>query len=373
MRVLSSVLILLALAAPSNRALAEARPAALPNGPAAEYVARFSERLGRETRIVYHRDGKTRVDVVGDRGVASTFRDRRHATVVTLSRREGPRFNALQIRSGSEPGYSVSEAVRTGKSESVLGQHCDIWSTTTAGARMPHTISSENCLTADGIDLSHRLVGSKGSVISSSEAVAVERRSVDPAEVEIPREVFNFGYWLEAGSKVLDNGPHPADFETTFVWPAVGRFRPDEKIRTTRRHFPWLFERTASGDQQNFVVHNLGTEVVFRFDIKNSGAYKTLLVARDVKPLDINHAEPMKQTDVILGERCEWFNMYPGAMDGGLEQCRTHDGIILKERVIVRYSGETVAALRFQRRPVEVSQVMPPPDILTPAYWRLPQ
>lgn len=372
MRAILSLLIL--LAALADHALAESRPAALPNWPATEYVVRFSERLGRETRIVYHRDGKTRIDAAREHGVESTYRDRRHGTVVTIFRKNGDdaRYHMLQIRSGAEPGYSTSGAVRTGKSESILGQQCDIWSTTTTGAHMPHAISKENCLTDDGIDLSYRLVGSAGSVITSSAAVAVERRSVDPAEVEIPREVFNLGYWLEAGSKVLDNGPHPADFETTFVWPAVGRFRPDEKIRTTRRHFPWLFERTASGDQKNFVVHNLGAEVVFRFDIKNSGAYKTLLVARDVKPLDINHAEPMKQTDVILGERCEWFNMYPGAMDGGLEQCRTHDGIILKERVIVRYSGETVAALRFQRRPVEVSQVTPPPEILTPAYWGLP-
>ena len=366
-----SISILVAISS-ADQALSEGRPPALPSGPAAEYVARFSERFGRETRIVYHRDGKTRVDVIRDGGIASTYRDRHHTTVVTLSRREGPRFNALQIRSGSEPGYSVSEAVRTGKSESVLGQHCDIWSTITTGARMPHTISSENCLTADGVDLSYRLVGSKGSVISSSEAVAVERRSVDPAEVEIPREVFDLGYWIEDGSEATKSAPRPADFETTFVWPAVGRFRPDEKIRTTRRHFPWLFEKTTSGDQQDFVVHNLGAEIVFRVDIKNSGAYKTLLVARDVKPLDINHAEPMKRADVVLGERCEWFDMYPGGMDGGLEQCRTHDGIILKERGVVYSSGEMVTARRFQRRPVEVSQVTPPPEILTPAYWGLP-
>lgn len=366
--------LLMLLAALTGHALAEARPAALPNGPAAEYVARFSERLGRQTRIVYHRDGKTRVDIMHDGGISSTYRDRRHTTVVILSRREGPRFNALQIRSGSEPGYSVSEPVRTGKSESVVGEQCDVWSTTTTGAHMQHAVSFENCLTGDGIELSYRQLSSRGSVVTSSEAVAVERRSVDPAEVEIPREVFDLGYWIETGSKATESAQRPADFETTFVWPAVGQFRPDEKIRVTRRRFPWLFERTTSENDQDLVVHNIAAEIVLRYDAKNKGTYRTLLIARDAKPLGIDHAEPIKRADVVLGERCEWFDMYPGAMDAGLEQCRTQDGIVLKETVTGRvyYSGEIVAARRFQRRPIDVSQITPPPEILTPAYWGLP-
>lgn len=371
MRAISSVLSLLAVVAFADRALAEARPAALPNGPAADYVARFGERGGRETRIVYHRDGKTRVDVLSDGGMASTYRDRSHKTVVTLSRKEGSGFNALQIRSGNEPGYVVSAPRRTGQSESILGEQCDTWSTVTMSVHLQQAISTESCLTGDGIELSYRLLGSRGSVLTSSEAAAVERRSIDPAEVEIPREVFALGYWIGEGSKAPDD-PRPADFEATFVWPTIKRFRPHEKVRISRRHFPWSFEQTTSENDHDLVVHNLAAEVLFRFDGKNNGAYKTLSVSRIGKPLNTDHAEPLNRSDIVLGEPCSWFDIHPGMLDAGLEQCRTQDGIVLKETRVIRSHGETVATRWFQRRPVEVSQVTPPPEILTPAYWGLP-
>jgi hypothetical protein len=370
MRAILSLLILLGGFA--DHALPEARPVALPNGPATEYVARFSERLGRETRIVYHRDGKTRVDVVSDGGVSSTYRDRRHTTVVTLSRREGPRFNAIEIRSGAEPGYSVSEAVRTEKSENVLGEQCDTWSTATISVYLKHTISTESCLTGDGIELGYRLLGFTGSVVTSSQAVAVERRSIDPTEVEVPREVFDLGYWIEAGSKATRSAPRPADFETTFAWPAIGQFRPDEKIRVTRRHFPWSSEKTTVREDQDFVIHHLAAETAFRFTTKNGSAYRHLMVVRSDGGPNVDYSAPMNRSDAVLGERCEWFNLNPHVMDGGLEQCRTQDGIVLKETLIVRGHGETVAARRFQRRPIELTQTAPPPEIFTPAYWGLP-
>jgi hypothetical protein len=372
MRATLSILILVAIAQ-ADRALAEAPPAALPSGPATEYVARFSERLGRETRIVYHRDGKTRIDAVRELGVESTYRDRRHGTGGTIFRTNGAgaRYHMLQIRSGGEPGYSVSEAARTGQSERVLGEQCDTWSTETTSPHLQHAISTESCLTRDGIELSYRLLGSTGSVITSSQATAVERRSVDPAEVEIPREVFELGYWIGEASKATDD-QRPADFETTFVWPTIKRFRPHEKVRITRRHFPWWFEQTTSGNEHGHVVHNLAAEVLFRFDEKNNGAYKHLLIARDAKPMSIDHAASLNRSEFVLGESCEWFDMHPGGMDGGLEQCRTQDGIVLKERVVVFHSGEAIAARMFQRRPIDISKVMPPPEILTSAYWGLP-
>jgi hypothetical protein len=370
MRAILSLLIL--LAALADRALAESRPAALPNGPATEYVARFSERPGRETRIVYHRDGKTRIDAVRELGVESTYRDRRHGTVITIFREngDGARYHMLQIRSGGEPGYSVSEAVRTGQSESVLGEQCDTWSTATTSVHLQHAISTESCLTGDGIELRYRLLGSTRSVITSSEAFAVERRSIDPAEVEIPREVFELGYWIGEGSKAAEY-PRPADFEATFVWPTIKRSRPHEKVRITRRHFPWSFDQTTSGNDHDLVVHNLAAEVLFRFDEKNNGAYRTLSVSRNSKPLNTDHAEPLNRSDIVRGEPCSWFDMHPGMLDAGLEQCRTQDGIVLKETRVIRSHGETVATRWFQRRPVEVSQVTPPPEILTPGYWGL--
>jgi hypothetical protein len=105
---------------------------------------------------------------------------------------------------------------------------------------------------------------------------------------------------------------------------------------------------------------------------ENDGAYRHLLIVRDTPPISIDHAVRLDRSDVVQGERCDWYDMHPGMMDAGLNQCRTRDGIVLKETQIVRAHGETVEAAQFQRRPVDLSQVMPPPYILTRGYWGLP-
>jgi hypothetical protein len=349
MRIVAILLTL--LVAPAERAKAEARPVSLPKEPAVavDYIARFSERLGRETRIVY----------------------RRNTTVVVVSRKGGTQFHSLQISRGAEPGFSVSEAVRTGRSENLHGGRCDVWSTATTSVYLAQPFSTEHCLTPDGIELGYRLLATAGSVIIASEAVAVERRSVDPAEVEIPAEVFERGYWTENDARTMEGAP--ADFETTFLWPAVEPGRPRGKQKTTRRHFPWSLQSTVSPVQRELVIHNLAGNVMFRLDTIDDGAYEKFLVMRETPPLGTEHAARLERSDVVHGERCDWYDMHPGMMDAGLNQCRTHDGIVLKETQIVRAHGETVEAAQFQRRPVDLSQVMPPPDILTRAYWGLPQ
>jgi hypothetical protein len=77
--------------------------------------------------------------------------------------------------------------------------------------------------------------------------------------------------------------------------------------------------------------------------------------------------------EIILGERCQWFNMTPGMMDAGLSQCSTPDGIVLNELNWSRSSEQRLVAVRVQRRTVALSEVIPPEVILTGKNWGLPE
>jgi hypothetical protein len=80
--------------------------------------------------------------------------------------------------------------------------------------------------------------------------------------------------------------------------------------------------------------------------------------------------------EVVLGEPCTWFDMTPGMADASLAQCRTGDGIVLKDSHFFGrsyYRGDTLEAVAFQRRNVGLAEVMPPSSILDTSRWDLPE
>jgi hypothetical protein len=85
------------------------------------------------------------------------------------------------------------------------------------------------------------------------------------------------------------------------------------------------------------------------------------------------HAIAERQSETILGESCAWYNVTPGMADGGLHQCWTDDGIVLKEKRYSRGSRETLEAVRLERRPIRDEEVTPPPDILDRRHFGLPE
>ena len=74
----------------------------------------------------------------------------------------------------------------------------------------------------------------------------------------------------------------------------------------------------------------------------------------------------------VLGETCSWFDMMPNVMDAGLHECRTADGIVLKDVRFSRGSSFPSVATRLTRRPVALSEILPPRDMMAPRSWGLP-
>jgi hypothetical protein len=83
-------------------------------------------------------------------------------------------------------------------------------------------------------------------------------------------------------------------------------------------------------------------------------------------PVDLNRSE------IVLSETCNWFDMMPNVMDAGLHECRTADGVVLKDLRISRGSYHTFVATGLTRRPVTLVEVLPPGEMLTARSWGLP-
>jgi hypothetical protein len=76
-----------------------------------------------------------------------------------------------------------------------------------------------------------------------------------------------------------------------------------------------------------------------------------------------------RREERVLSEDCIWFDMTPGMADAGHAQCRTHDGVALKEDRWSRGSRQSLVAVRSRRRTVDLSEVMPPVELFRRATW----
>src|SRR5262249_40594873 len=80
----------------------------------------------------------------------------------------------------------------------------------------------------------------------------------------------------------------------------------------------------------------------------------------------------MDEHDTVLGESCDWFDMAPGVMDAGRHECRTRDGIVLKEKNFGWGSSSWgLVAAHLSRRPISVEEVTLPAELLAPKFWGL--
>jgi hypothetical protein len=91
-----------------------------------------------------------------------------------------------------------------------------------------------------------------------------------------------------------------------------------------------------------------------------------------VQPWDVPVSLPDKPPETLLGERCTWLDMSPGMMDAERHECRTRDGIPLRIWFWSRGGAASYSAIRLSRRPIEVFEVMPPPELLERSRWQLP-
>lgn len=122
------------------------------------------------------------------------------------------------------------------------------------------------------------------------------------------------------------------------------------------------------------LIENETTGLFFRFEGKAVGDFATLVLHKGAPAAATTRRPPVEsdRQETVLRERCKWFDMWPGTQDAGLHQCRTDDGVALKDVRTSWGSRNSLVAVRLDRKPLDLAKVLPPPEILKRENWRLP-
>jgi hypothetical protein len=185
------------------------------------------------------------------------------------------------------------------------------------------------------------------------------------AEVRPPRELLTLSWWAPTETSPRAGAPEP-DYET-IMRRTDGGADANGVVRVTRRHFPWTYREETAGDvRRRVIVTEASTGV--RLDFSSNGIGRGMAITRSgpgrVEPRNLHTREQ------ILGEMCEWFDMFPG-LDVRWSECRTADGITLREDNTFRGTRKDFTAVRLSRRPIGFDEIMPPAEILDPKFWGL--
>jgi hypothetical protein len=342
-----------------------------------DYVVTRVERIGAKqtSSTVTHHGDWTRVDTIQGvyrttdyflgnvslqiSGPGNGFDDRMYV---------GLKLHPQEIGWDTEPS-------NTGKRETFLGESCTVWS---AGHAKLSYLGSQleklSCLTDDGIELWSRFVGKYG-VTLSSEATSIERRPVTVDEVRPPQNLLALGWWDNEEAKAsLFHPDFEAVLEVRNGMPTLAGVG-GPITRTIRRHYPWTYIEDKDGG----ILRRLAiTHAYRRMELSFVGpggrgdAESSLMIWRrpsaeqsvsGIKPKDMGHSE------TILGEECRWFDLMPGIADAGSAECRTNDGIPLKQSTWSRGGGTVATAISLARRPLALDDVRPPKDMLSLDRW----
>jgi hypothetical protein len=368
---LRTILLLpVAFATLASPAVAEAPFAPLANAPD-HLVTMVESQYGKKiaARNVIHHGDWTRVDRMSD---TYSFTEYVATNGIANLRLHG-QGSVVSFVHGREPNYGADrEAHNTGERQTHLGENCTVWDVwRIKKERAGYDLSHLSCITDDGIELWQRSVGGN-SVVSSAEAIHVERRPVALDEARPPRTLLTLDWWDR--NVPAPTAPATPDHET--IMELSGNSAATEKsIRVTRRLGPWQFlEETANGVLRS--IHIAHDSHQMRFDYSNGepGAPKRLNITRTASAPETatpasQQPRDMNRSEAILGETCGWFDMTPDMADAGRSACLTHDGIVLKEERHSRSSIWTWTAVRLTRRPVSLDEIKPPAALLEPQTW----
>lgn len=315
---------------------------------------------------------------------------------VQVSRNESGSLSQLQIRRGPQDHYESHwqrNPVKTGKTRTILGEVCEVWDVARWRDTYGRTDADYSCITSDGIELAFRRLSHTGSEYFSAEAVSVERQSVLPAEVQPPPNVLDLAMWLDRSELVEPPDARKADvnndYETVLRVPG----EPSERIeghdsgpliRVRRRSGDWAYVETGrAGGSRELRIHNEKAGFAFSFEHRRTqtrtGTYETVETLSIEKPPQRIRADVLGwgggtasgPSMTVLGEACQWFGI-SRHIHGGRDECRTPDGVVLKERLIGRGVLEDFEAVGLRRGRVALVDVLPPQDVLAPARWGLP-
>jgi hypothetical protein len=257
---------------------------------------------------------------------------------------------------------------RQGSNASWLGEPCERWS-------MNSTIyDGDSCETPDGVQLWTRQLRGDGSIMSSSQAVSVERRPVRRDEAQVPADFFGQLPPPRAGA-----AEDAAAFEVRFVF-GRGRDRVEELYRQSGTA---RFSRRRSADNRvtfeavdEWVTdEGIDERVTFTYDVGADGRPVRLNTAYNRRPDRSGRGEtwepvPGRRWRLLYGERCRWQRRTEGERGGESHHCRTASGIPLmiefrpddREPIIYR-------AASLRRGPLESGAFAIPAEASDWANW----
>lgn len=363
---------------------AAAEPPFAPQPNVPDYVASFALDPGwgskrRDSQTVRHHQGWYRIDTVTDRRFRSTtyVGPGPLSSELRGSASEGAR--SLTIQRGPQVNRSVGwtyDPSKTADHDIVLGESCDIWNvarTSSGGAGSGWKKLS--CISRDGIELKQGFANDQNEG-SSAEAISIERKPVAPADVQPPKDVLDLKSW---SAMTETTGAHPAGAPgDAIVLMKTERLSPSGQPmlrRTVRRHYPWTYTEDVDGEgRRQLTIVSAPERLTVRFKSDAAGAYTMLSIQKVAANTDEFGPKALGKSETIAGEQCAWLDMTPGMSDAGLSQCRTPDGLVLKEESWSRGSrSEPLVAALLRRTPVNMVEVLPPPSILTRANWGIPE
>jgi hypothetical protein len=262
---------------------------------------------------------------------------------------------------------AVTGSRKTEDTDIQAGERCTWWEVMrerSSAGRGPFWLS---CLTDDGIEVRAKVLYSSEQPTHETRLTSLARRPVAEAEVNPPARLFDPSFWLKPLREYPDRSVAAADFEVT-----MSATNAQKKVL---RHYPWHFEEIRGNDgsidltvwnelenQGIFIMSSPGEHRVYASrsprDAKNS------VSMFDTRTSDLD----LKQHAEILGEHCIWFDMMPKVAHATIQQCLTADGIPLSEvSPPVRGRGSNYTAVSFQRRAVDLKEMLPAPELLDPA------
>jgi hypothetical protein len=245
----------------------------------------------------------------------------------------------------------------TGARETRLGEACRVWQALRSGFAGRDFVQS-GCVTTDGVELWRRQ-----AEIDAIFAAKVVRGPVPASAVRPSAEVLNLDHWV-ARRRTED---HDKDYEVVLTGPSAERL-------TVRRSGAWTITESDLGEGGSTLTISSAFDGFYLNFSRDRNGKRQLNIQRgepigDGRERRAGVRVPDRRDDTVLGQACQWWDMMHGAMDAGRLECRTTDGVILKEERIFRGGGTMLVATRLTRKPQLLAAERASRPILSSSAW----
>jgi hypothetical protein len=312
-------------------------------------------------QITLFRHGtRQRQDILEGGHAYAVYTDMQTGLAWHVSRNPDGRPAALGINGSSERDRMAVR--KTSQNDWRLGRFCAVWEM--KPARDGGTWSQKACVTDDGVLLWQKTFYSDGSLMSEARASKITRRRVTTAEVSPPADALSlssYGDWTP-GQAALPND------ETVLQGPNPPPDTPAATMLVRRLGALTLTDsRTVYGRTRRYDNATYTLSVTEKPDGSLDGLQ--IVPRRDPSMWGPPQAFKPAKFAVILGRRCQIYDMAPRVQDYGETQCRTADGLILSKATWSWGRGTPMSAVSLRQRLLKLADLVPPADILT-GMWK---